>query len=248
MNVVFLGATKGMGRALSRKMAARGDRLALLGRTEASLVDTAHDLEVRGAKGTSTHRCDLEQPDGFEAALDAAFAALGRVDAVVVTAGLFATQEELEADPSLAERVTRVNFTNTVLFCEAARRRLLGQDGGKGRGKLCVFSSVAGERGRKPVVIYGASKAGLTRYLEGLDHKFRAQGLEVITVKPGFVKTGMTAGLKPPPFAGEPDAVAETVLHAIDRGDAVVYAPAPWALVMAVIRHLPRGVMRRVGF
>lgn len=246
MNVVFLGATKGMGRALSRKMAARGDRLALLGRTEASLVDTAHDLEVRGAKGTSTHRCDLEQPEGFEAALDAAFAALGRVDAVVVTAGLFATQDELEADASLAERVTRVNFTNTVLFCEAVRRRLLAQDGDGG--KLCVFSSVAGERGRKPVVIYGASKAGLTRYLEGLDHKFRAQGLEVITVKPGFVKTGMTAGLKPPPFAGEPDAVAETVLHAIDRGDAVVYAPAPWALVMAVIRHLPRGVMRRVGF
>lgn len=248
MNVVFLGATKGMGRALSRKMAARGDRLALLGRTEASLVDTAHDLEVRGAQGTSTHRCDLEHPEGFEVALDAAFAALGRVDAVVVTAGLFATQDELEADPSLAERVTRVNFTNTVVFCEAARRRLLAQDGGKGRGKLCVFSSVAGERGRKPVVIYGASKAGLTRYLEGLDHKFRAQGLEVITVKPGFVKTGMTAGLKPPPFAGEPDAVAETVLHAIDRGDPVVYAPAPWALVMAVIRHLPRGVMRRVGF
>jgi len=247
MNVVFLGATKGMGRALSRKMAARGDRLALLGRTEASLVDTAHDLDVRGAKSTSTHRCDLEHPEGFEAALEAAFGALGRV-AVVVTAGLFATQDELEADPSLAERVTRVNFTNTVLFCEAARRRLLAQDGGKGRGKLCVFSSVAGERGRKPVVIYGASKAGLTHYLEGLDHKFRSQGLEVITVKPGFVKTGMTAGLKPPPFAGEPDAVAETVLHAIDRGDAVVYAPAPWAFVMAVIRHLPRGVMRRVGF
>jgi short-subunit dehydrogenase len=186
----------------------------------------------------------LEHPEGFEVALDGAFSALGRVDAVVVTAGLFATQDELEADPSLAERVTRVNFTNTVLFCESVRRRLLAQGGGK----LCVFSSVAGERGRKPVVIYGASKAGLTRYLEGLDHKFRAQGLEVITVKPGFVKTGMTAGLKPPPFAGEPDAVAETVLRAIDRGDAVVYAPAPWALVMAVIRHLPRGVMRRVGF
>lgn len=244
MNVVFLGATKGMGRALSRKMAARGDRLALLGRTEASLTSTASDLEVRGAKSTSTHPCDLERPETFDAALDAAFATLGHVDAVVVTAGLFATQDELEADSSLAERVTRVNFTNTVVFCEGVRRRLLGQGGGK----LCVFSSVAGERGRKPVVIYGASKAGLTRYLEGLDHKFRAQGLEVITVKPGFVKTGMTAGLKPPPFAGEPDAVADTVLRAIDRGDAVVYAPAPWALVMAVIRHLPRGVMRRVGF
>ncbi|MCB9603587.1 MAG: SDR family NAD(P)-dependent oxidoreductase [Sandaracinus sp.] len=244
MNVVFLGATKGMGSALSRRMAARGDRLALLGRTSSSLDEAARDLAVRGASDVSTHLCDLEKPEGFDAALDAAFAKLGHVDAVVVTAGLFATQDELEADPSLAERVTRVNFTNTVVFCEAARRRLLAQGGGK----LCAFSSVAGERGRKPVVIYGASKAGLSRYLEGLDHKFRAQGLEVVTVKPGFVKTGMTAGLKPPPFAGEPDAVAETVLRALDRGDPVVYAPAPWALVMAVIRHLPRGVMRRVGF
>ena len=88
------------------------------------------------------------------------------------------------------------------MFCEEARRRLLARGGGT----LCVFSSVAGERGRKPVVLYGAAKAGLTRYLEGLDHKFRAQGLRTICVKPGFVRTGMTEGLKTPPFAGEPDA------------------------------------------
>lgn len=245
MNVVLLGATKGMGQALARQMAARADRLFLLGRGASSLEAAARDLEVRGAAGeVGVATCDLEDTSTFEPALDAAFAALGHVDVVVVTAGLFATQDELEADPALAERITRVNFTSTVVFCEGARRRLLEQGGGK----LCVFSSVAGERGRKPVVIYGASKAGLSRYLEGLDHKFRAQGLEVITVKPGFVKTGMTAGLKPPPFAGEPEQVAAQVLHAIDRGDPVVYAPAPWKLVMAVIRHLPRGVMRRVGF
>ena len=162
----------------------------------------------------------------------------------MITAGLFATQDELEADPSLAERLTRVNFSNTVVLCEHAKQRLLESGGGT----LCVFSSVAGERGRKPVVIYGASKAGLSAYLEGLDHKHRAEGLKVVTVKPGFVKTGMTAGLKPPPFAGEPDQVADIVMGAIDRGDPVVYAPGAWALVMAVIRRLPRAIMRRVGF
>src|SRR6185436_7087831 len=103
------------------------------------------------------------------------------------------------------------DFTNTVLFCEAARKRLLSRGGGT----LCVFSSVAGERGRKPVILYGAAKAGLSRYLEGLDHKFRSAGLRVVTVKPGFVKTGMTAGLPSPPFAGEPEGVAKTVLAAI---------------------------------
>ena len=112
----------------------------------------------------------------------------------------------------------------------------------------CVFSSVAGERGRKPVALYGAAKAGLTRYLEALDHKFRAQGLRTVCVKPGFVKTSMTDGLPAPPFAGEPEAVARRVLRAIDRGEPVVYVPGAWRWVMLVIRSLPRSVMRRVGF
>ena len=84
---------------------------------------------------------------------------------------------------------------------------------------------MAGERGRKPVILYGAAKAGLSRYLEGSDHKFHGRGLPVVCVKPGFVKTGMTAGLKPPPFAGTPEEVARQVLRAIERGRPTVYAP-----------------------
>ena len=111
-----------------------------------------------------------------------------------------------------------------------------------------MFSSVAGDRARKPVVLYGAAKAGLSAYLEGLDHGTAPQGLITVCVKPGFVKTGMTEGLKPPPFAGEPDDVAETVLRGIDHGTPVVYAPPVWRAVMTAIRALPRFVMRRVGF
>jgi short-subunit dehydrogenase len=111
-----------------------------------------------------------------------------------------------------------------------------------------VFSSVAGDRGRKPVAIYGSAKAGLSTYLEALDHKFRAAGLFVLCVKPGFVKTAMTAGLKPPPFAGEPADVAADVIRAMDRRRAIVYTPGIWALVMLVIRWLPRVVMRKLAF
>ena len=244
MKVAFLGATKGMGRALARLMAQRGDQLCLLGRDRDDLERSARDLEVRGRAQVSSASCDLERPESFAPALDAAEKALSGLDAVVVTAGLFATQDQLEADPALTHRLLLVDFTNTVAFCEEARRRLLARGGGT----LCVFSSVAGERGRKPVVLYGAAKAGLTRYLEGLDHRFRAAGLRTVCVKPGFVRTSMTDGLPVPPFAGEPEDVARRVLAAIDAGRPVVYAPGAWAWVMFVIRRLPRFVMRRVRF
>jgi decaprenylphospho-beta-D-erythro-pentofuranosid-2-ulose 2-reductase len=252
VKVAFLGATRGMGRALARLMASRGDHVFLLGRDPEDLERSARDLETRAGSGppgpaaprVGTAACDLERPETFAPALDAAEAALGGLDTVVVTAGLFATQDALEADVDLARRLLAVDFTNTVTFCEHARKRLLARGGGT----LCVFSSVAGERGRKPVLLYGAAKAGLSRYLEGLDHKFRAAGLRTVCVKPGFVKTSMTDGLKPPPFAGEPEGVARTVYAAIRSGRPVVYAPGMWRWVMLVIRSLPRAVMRRIEF
>jgi decaprenylphospho-beta-D-erythro-pentofuranosid-2-ulose 2-reductase len=244
MKVVMLGATKGMGRALARRFAERGDRLFLLEHQADQLRLSARDLEIRGAAmPVNTAYCDLLHPETFAPALAAADKELDGIDAIVVTAGLFGTQEQLENDLLLAEKVLTADFTNTVLFCEQARKRLLAWGG-----VLCVFSSVAGERGRKPVILYGAAKAGLSRYLEGLDHKFRSRGLKTVCVKPGFVKTGMTAGLKPPPFAGEPDQVARLVLRAIERGKPVVYVPGAWRWVMWIIRHLPRFVMRRIEF
>jgi decaprenylphospho-beta-D-erythro-pentofuranosid-2-ulose 2-reductase len=245
-NVVFLGATKGMGRALARRMAERGDRLFLLGRDLEDLRRSAGDLSVRSpvSEEIGVAICDLERPDTFARALQQAETALGSFDIVVVTAAQFATQDQLEMDTDLAQRVLTVDFAHTVTFCEHARKRLIAQGGGT----LCVFSSVAGERGRKRVVLYGAAKAGLSRYLEGLDHRYRAQGLITLCVKPGFVTTSMTEGLPRPPFASDPDVAARHVLAALDRGQPVVYVPPMWGLVMSVIRLLPRFVMRRLDF
>lgn len=246
MQTVIIGATRGMGRALARKMVERGDRLVLLGRDVDELQRSAADLDARGTSAkTGVAHCDLADPTTFGPALDAAREQLGRIDCVVVTAGLFGTQDDLEQDLDRALQVMTVNYANTVVFCEHARHLLLANANG---GRMVVFSSVAGDRGRKPVGIYGSSKAGLSHYLESLDHKYRAQGLVTLCVKPGFVKTGMTAGLKPPPFAGEPEQVAERVLSAMDANKPVVYAPFMWQWVMLVVRNLPRFVMRRVGF
>ena len=254
MRTAILGGTKGMGRAVARQLAERGDAVFLLGRDEAELSRNAADLRARRGdahelpRGDGPRRgyarCDLEDPDTFAPALDAAEAGLGELDVVVVTAGMFGTQDELEADLELTRRLLTVNFANTIVFCEHARRRLVARSSGV----LCVFSSVAGDRGRKPVVLYGASKAGLSAYLEGLDHRYHDQGLATVCIKPGFVRTSMTAGLDEPPFAADPEPVAAAAIEAIDRARPETYAPAVWGLVMAVIRRLPRFVMRRVGF
>ena len=242
MKVVMLGATRGIGRSLARLLASGGTSIHVLGRNADDLAKCAEDLKVRGASAVSTSLCDLMAPATFGPSLEAADAALGGFDTVILSAGIFGTQDELANDRPRAAAVLTANFTNSVLFCEEARVRLLARGGGR----LVAFSSVAGERGRKPVVIYGATKAGLSAYLEGLDHLYRAQGLVTTTVKPGFVRTSMTQGLKEPPFAGDADDVAKTVLSAILRGAPVVYAPPMWARVMMVIRALA-GVVRRGG-
>lgn len=246
MKAVVFGGTTGIGRAIAQQLASRGDRVFLMGLDKDDLERSAADLKARhpqhGEVGYAV--CDLERPETFAPALDSADAALGDFDTVIVTAAMFASQEKLEADLELTRRLVTVNYANTVVFCEHVKRRLLARGGGR----LTVFSSVAGDRGRKPVAIYGSSKAGVAIYLEALDHKYHEAGLSVLCVKPGFVRTGMTAGLKPPPFAGEPDQVAKDVIRAMDERKALLYTPGIWALVMFVIRCLPRFVMRKIGF
>jgi short-subunit dehydrogenase len=246
MKVVILGGTSGIGRSVAQQMAARGDAVFLLGRNAAELERSAADLTARhpAQARCGWAPCDLGDPSGFAGALDAADRALGQFDAVIVTAAMFATQDALEADVELTRRLATVNYANTVTFCEHARKLLLARGGGW----LTVLSSVAGDRGRKPVGIYGSGKAGVSTYLEALDHKYRASGLWVLCVKPGFVKTAMTAGLKPPPFAGEPDGVARDIVRAMDLKRPLIYTPGIWRMVMFVIKHLPRFVMRKIDF
>jgi decaprenylphospho-beta-D-erythro-pentofuranosid-2-ulose 2-reductase len=246
VKAVVLGGTSGIGRAIAQRLVARGDRVFLLGNDVAALERSDADLRARQTKPQAVGYavCDLERPETFASALDAADMALDEFDAVIVSAAMFASQDALEGDVELTRRLVTVNYAHTVVFCEHVRKRLLSRGGGW----LTVFSSVAGDRGRNPVAIYGSSKAGISVYLEALDHKHHAAGLSVLCVKPGFVKTGMTAGLAPPPFAGEPDGVAEDVLSAMDRRKPLIYTPKMWALVMLVIRNLPRSVMRRINF
>jgi short-subunit dehydrogenase len=244
VKVAFVGATRGMGRALARALAERGDALFLLGRDAAEMARSARDLEVRGPRAPVGHApLDLGRPTGFPEALDAADRAMGGLDALVVTGGAFGRQDELAADPARLAELLEVNFTGTAVLCQMAATRLAA----KGGGLICAFSSVAGDRARRNY-LYGASKAGLSAFLDGLDLVYRERGVRVLCVKPGFVRTAMTAGLPVPPFAGEPEAVAAAVVRAMDRGRHQVYAPGIWRWIMLVVRALPRAVLRRVQF
>jgi decaprenylphospho-beta-D-erythro-pentofuranosid-2-ulose 2-reductase len=245
MKAAVVGGTRGMGRAVARRCAERGDTVVLLGRDTTELASSARDLAARGAGGrVATGSLDLAEPGGFAAALDAAERAAGGLDALIVSAGDFETQDELARSPERLRRLLDVNFTATAVLCQLAAERFAGRGGGT----ICAFSSVAGDRARRSNYLYGASKAGLSAFLEGLGLAYGERNVRVVCVRPGFVKTAMTAGLPVPPFAGEPDAVARVVLRAIDRGSPVVYAPPIWRWVMLVIRLLPRAVMRRLRF
>jgi decaprenylphospho-beta-D-erythro-pentofuranosid-2-ulose 2-reductase len=245
MKVALVGATRGMGRALARAMAERGDALWLLGRDPEDLAAAVRDLAARGGGRAVGHGVlDLARPEGFAAALDDADRGLGGLDAIVVTGGAFARPEELVGAPGRLEALLHVNFTGTAVLCQMAAERLAARGGGT----VCAFSSVAGDRARRSNYLYGASKAGLSAFLDGLGLAYADRGVRVVCVRPGFVRTGMTEGLPAPPFAGEPEDVARVVLRAIDRGRPVVYAPPVWRWVMGAIRLLPRAVMRRLSF
>jgi decaprenylphospho-beta-D-erythro-pentofuranosid-2-ulose 2-reductase len=245
VKAVFVGATRGMGRALARRVAERGDRLWLLGRDPRDLEASCHDLAARGAGAPVGWAClDLARTEGFGAALDGADRGLEGMDTMVVSAGTFARQDELTHDPARLAALLHVNFTATVVLCQMAAERLAERGGGT----ICAFSSVAGDRARRTNYLYGAGKAGLSAFLDGLDMAYADRGVRVVCVRPGFIRTRMTDGIPVPPLAGNPDDVARVALRAIDRRQAVVYAPSVWRWVMLVIRLLPRGVMRRLSF
>ena len=238
MKVAVLGGTRGIGRALSQQLVARGDSVCLLGRDATTLAAAA----TEAGPDVSHAVCDLADARSFRPALEVADAALNGLDTVIVTAAAFATQEVLSGSAAAAREIMDIDFTQTIAFCEVARDVLAGRPGAT----LCVTSSVSGDRPRASVLIYGAAKAGLSYYLDGLELTAQEHGVRVVCVKPGFVHTDMTAGLEAPPFAGQPDEVAETILRGIDRGSRVIYAPPIWRWVMLAIRSIPRPLFRRL--
>lgn len=240
--VLIVGASSGIAKALAHALAGRGHDLVLLGRDEAELSYQAHDLAIRHGVKAHVVSFDALAFDTHVERIDAAVAAVGALDGAVVALGYLGDQALGQSDWEEARRILDTNMTGCVSVTSAIAAHLERQ----GRGFLCGLSSVAGDRGRPSNYLYGAAKAGYSAYLSGLRARLSRSGVKVLTIKPGFVDTGMTYG-KPGMFlVASPESAAKGIAEAIDKGRDVAYVPGFWALVMGIIRAVPEPVFKRM--
>jgi short-subunit dehydrogenase len=241
--VLVIGATSAIAAATARRYAARGAQLFLVARDAARLDIVAADLRVRGATRVDTLAADLLDYDGHAGMVAAALDACQTLDVVLIAHGVLPEQEAVEATPASALQSLHTNLLSVMSVALELRAPLLAQ----GSGTLAVISSVAGDRGRQSNYVYGAAKGGLDTFLQGFRNRMWAAGVNVVTIKPGFVATPMTRHLSSGGILwSQPDAVAAGIVRAVERRAAVVYLPRYWALIMWVVRMIPEFIFKRL--
>ncbi len=239
-SVLILGASSDIARAVARRYAALGRTVILAARDPDPIEADAADLAVRFGVTAEVRRLDILDTAAHAGFLDA----LPTLpDTVLCLVGLLGTQGVDEIDPVRADIVWRTNFNAPAAFLGEVARRMAE----RGSGTIIGVSSVAGERGRASNYIYGSAKAGFTAFLSGLRNRLARQGVHVVTVKPGFVRTKMTEGMKlPAPLTAEPDEVAQAIIKAEDKRTDEVFVRPVWFLIMAIIRNIPERVFKRL--
>ncbi|HEX7324212.1 MAG TPA: SDR family oxidoreductase [Rhodanobacteraceae bacterium] len=240
--ILIIGATSAIAEATARAYATRGAQLYLLARDAQRAGAIAQDLRVRGDVEARSAALDVMDFAAHTGALDAAWQAFGGFDVVLIAHGTLPKQDACDADTELAMREFTLNATATIALANRTSRKFEAQ----GSGTLAVISSVAGDRGRASNYLYGAAKAAVSTYCSGLRQRLNAHDINVLTIKPGFVDTPMTAAFKKGPLWAHPDQVAAGIIKAIDRRHGVAYLPRFWWGIMLVIRSIPEFLFRRI--
>lgn len=244
--VLLIGGTSEIGLAIVRQLAGKGTlETLLLGRDAAALRNAADRLHEAGCAQVDTlDGLDAGEPESHERLMEQAFAELGGVDIAILATGVLGTQREgLPEDLPAALALLQVNFTGSASLLMGVAARLRSQRGGI----LIVLSSVAAERPRRANALYGASKAGLDSLAQALSDALRPQGVDVMVVRAGFVRTRMTRGLPQPPLACDPQDVARATVAGIERRAQTVWAPPAMRWAMLALRLLPRSIFRRLS-
>jgi decaprenylphospho-beta-D-erythro-pentofuranosid-2-ulose 2-reductase len=237
-----LGGSSDIGRAAARAFANAGYDVGLAGRDVAALEPDAADLRARYNVDVGVLRFDVLDTASFEG-LVGGLPALPEV--VVSIVGLLGVQEGAQSDLAHATTIMRSNYEGPALILGLFAEKFLA----RGNGTLVGVSSVAGDRGRASNYVYGSAKAGFSAFLSGLRARASRGGVHVVTVKPGFVRTRMTEGMKLiGPLTVEAPVVGDAILQAVERKTDVVYVSGKWRLVMFVIKALPEAVFKKLKF
>jgi short-subunit dehydrogenase len=241
--ILVLGATSGIAEATCRIWASQGASLFLVARNADKLAAVAADLKTRGAAYVDSAIADLDDTTQHPALLAHAINSLGGMDVAYLAHGILGDQAKAEQDFETAAQIIHTNFVSAVSlltwlanFC--AQRH---------SGVLAVISSVAGDRGRKSNYLYGSSKAGLTAFLGGLRNRVDREGVTVLNIKPGPVRTAMTAQMPGAEKMADVNAVAQTIVKAIDAKADNLYVPFQWGPIMWVIQHIPERVFKKLN-
>lgn len=241
--ILIIGATSAIATASARLWAERGATFFLVGRTSKKLNQVADDLSARGAT-VHTHVLDLNHFDQHKAMLDTCYAALGQVDIALIAHGTLPDQKACEQDAQLAVH----EFNNNGLSIIALLTDLANRIEVQKSGCIAVISSVAGDRGRPSNYLYGAAKGAVTDFCSGLRGRLFKSGVQVLTIKPGFVDTPMTQGLALPKLLlVTPDKVAQDIVKAVEKRRDTLYTPWFWRFIMLIIIHIPGSIFKRQG-
>lgn len=243
IGVVILGATSSIAIATMRRLAAQNAHFMLVARNSDRLTAVAQDLHTRGAFAVDTWVMDLDDTAAHAEMLAAAAQRLGRIDLALISHGVLGDQHAAETDFQFAAAILHTNFISTVSLLTWLGNYFQAQRAGT----LAVVSSVAGDRGRKSNYVYGASKGALNVFLDGLRNRIDRDGVQVLTIKPGFVATPMTAHVPHNALFASPDRVARGILKAIERGRDVAYVPGFWLFIMLLIRAIPGRVFKKMN-
>lgn len=226
-----------------RRLAARNIHFMLVARNSNRLTAVAQDLLTRGAATVDTWVMDLDDTAAQPEMLAIAVERLGKIDLALIAHGVLGDEQAAEADFEIAAAILHTNFISTVSLLTWLGNYFQAQHGGT----LAVVSSVAGDRGRKSNYVYGASKGALNVFLEGLRNRIDRDGVQVLTIKPGFVATPMTAHVPHNALFATPDQAARGILKAIERRRDVAYVPWFWAWIMLLVRAIPDSRFKKMN-
>jgi len=241
-NILIIGATSAIAGEVAKIYALRQCSLFLVGRDEQKLHIVADDLRARGAQAVEVLAKELTDPTTHSELIKQADHVLQGIDVALIAYGSLPDQPACEQDAEAALRELNINFNSVVALLTQLANAMEKQ----GRGMIAVISSVAGDRGRQSNYIYGAAKGGLSIFLQGLRNRLAPKGVHVLTIKPGFVDTPMTAEFKKGLLWVSAASLAQGIVKAIDKKKNIAYLPWFWWGIMLIIRSIPEPVFKKM--